>query len=32
LFLPNGMNSVGDMGMAVSKNSLPMVGAQGQYD
>ena len=28
----DGMGEMGDMGMAVPKNSLPMVGAQGQYD
>jgi len=28
----DGMGDMGDMGMAVPPNSLPMVGAQGQYD
>jgi hypothetical protein len=28
----NGMGNMGDMGMPVPKNSLPMVGAQGQFD
>src|SRR5260370_7124571 len=28
----DGMGGMGDMGMPVPKNSLPMVGAQGQFD
>jgi manganese oxidase len=28
----NGMGEMGDMGMAVPKNSIPMIGGQGQYD
>jgi len=28
----DGMGEMGDMGMPVPKNSLPMVGAQGQFD
>jgi FtsP/CotA-like multicopper oxidase with cupredoxin domain len=28
----NGMGDMGEMGMPVPKNSLPMVGAQGQFD
>jgi manganese oxidase len=28
----DGMGDMGDMGMAVPKNSIPMVGAQGPYD
>ncbi|MEO6035748.1 MAG: copper oxidase [Verrucomicrobiota bacterium] len=28
----DGMGDMGDMGMAVPKNSLPMVGGKGQYD
>jgi FtsP/CotA-like multicopper oxidase with cupredoxin domain len=28
----SGMGDMGDMGMAVPKNSIPMVGGQGQYD
>jgi hypothetical protein len=28
----DGMGEMGDMGMAVPKNSIPMVGAQGPYD
>jgi FtsP/CotA-like multicopper oxidase with cupredoxin domain len=28
----DGMGDMGDMGMAVPKNSIPMVGGQGQYD
>ena len=28
----DGMGDMGDMGMAVPPNSLPMVGAQGQHD
>ena len=27
-----GMGDMGDMGMGVPKNSMPMVGGQGQYD